>query len=94
MAKLGREYKATVREISICTHGLAFLCLAGNHINGGYISIVNFGVSAELSASDTGYNTANILAALKRSKDAWLPKSAATLKEIALELAEAINPYL
>lgn len=95
MAKIGQEYKATAREIHIDTHGLGFLCIIGKHINGAYIAVVNFGLSAELSTlDDIPYNARNILNALQISTNKWLPKSNKALEEIADEIAEAINEYI
>lgn len=95
MAKAQREYKVTARELSIDSHGLSFLCVAGTHINGAYIAIINFGISAELSAlNDTSYNANRIYEAFNVSNDSWLPKSEDSRWEIVEEIAEAINPYI
>lgn len=95
MAKVQKEYKATSRELSIDSHGLSFLCVVGTHINGAYIAIINFGISAEQSVlDDTGYNANRIYDALNMSNDSWLPKSKDSRWEIAKEIAEAINPYI
>ena len=37
-------------EYDIQVNGFSFLCIFGTHTNGGFISIVNWGVSAEISA--------------------------------------------
>lgn len=95
MAKVQREYKVTSRELSIDSHGLSFLCVVGTHINGAYIAIINFGISAEQSAlNDTNYNANRIYEAFNMSNDSWLPKSKDSRWEIAEEIAEAINPYI
>ena len=59
----------TVQEVNINWEGYSFLCAFGRHINGAWIAILNFGVSAELSKFDVSYNTAKIKEALKRSAD-------------------------
>ena len=59
----------TVQEANINWDGYSFLCAFGKHINGAWIAILNFGVSAELSKFDVSYNTAKIKEALKRSAD-------------------------
>lgn len=95
MAKVNTQYGVTAMEYNITTHGLSFLCIFGEHVNGAYIAIVNFGISAELSAlDDIGYNTMSILKGLLICEDKWLPKSKKVLHEIAEEIAEAINPYI
>lgn len=95
MAKIQTEYSATSRELSVATHGLSFLCIVGHHINGAYIAIINFGISAELSAlNDTLYNTNRIYEALNISNDSWLPKSQESRRKIAEEIAQAINSYI
>lgn len=54
-----KEYKATAREFSIDACGYNFLCIVGEHINGGFLAILNWGVSAELSDdwNDIDYNS-------------------------------------
>lgn len=95
MAKINTQYGVTAMEYNITTHGLSFLCIFGEHVNGAYIAIVNFGISAELSAlDDIGYNTRNIFNGLEMCKDGWLPEDREELYEIAEEIAEAINPYI
>ena len=37
------EYKVTAKEENINCHGLSFLCVLGEHINGGYVAILNWG---------------------------------------------------
>ncbi len=87
-------YKFTAKEDSINCHGLNFLCVYGEHINGGYVAIINWGVAAELSASkyDIDYNRINILAALERSDSSnWLPTSNEARSAIARDLAMMIS---
>lgn len=59
-------------EYDIQVNGFSFLCIFGTHTNGGFISIVNWGVSAEISAwknkSNFLYNTNRIFEAFERSK--------------------------
>ena len=91
------EYKVSAREYSIDCHGLNFLCIVGKHINGGYVAITNWGVSAELSShgNDVGYNTSKILAALERSTEvAWLPSDEDARSDIARDLASIIGEKL
>lgn len=94
MAKIRRKYIATVKEMSIDCGGLSFLTLCGRHINGAYVSFINFWVSAELAVDDVYWNKVQIFEALKHSGDSWLPKSDAALEKIAAELAETITAEL
>ncbi len=90
MAKLNRVFKATSEEASIDACGYNFLCIYGSHINGNYISIINFKVSAELSdANDIFYNSSSISASLKN-----IPELKDQADAIAEELANAIMPRL
>ena len=90
MAKLNRVYKSTSEEASIDACGHNFLCIYGSHINGNYISIINFKVSAELSdANDIFYNASSISASLKN-----IPELNEQADVIAEELAKAIMPRL
>lgn len=43
-------------ELSIDTHGLNFLCIFGEHVNGGFISVMNWNVSAEISFNSFEYS--------------------------------------
>lgn len=90
MAKLNRVFKTTSEEASIDACGHNFLCIYGSHINGNYISIINFKVSAELSdANDIFYNSSSISASLKN-----IPELKDQADVIAEELANAIMPRL
>ena len=90
MAKLNKVFKTTSEEASIDACGHNFLCIYGSHINGNYISIINFKVSAELSeANDIFYNKnaiANSLETVLELKD--------DAEVIAEELARALMPRL
>lgn len=89
-----KEYKLNAREYSIDCHGLNFLCVLGRHINGGFVAIINWGVSAELSAhmSDEGYNATKILNALERSDYVgYLPSDREARSAIAYDLAVMIG---
>lgn len=68
----------------------------GVHTNGGFISIVNWGVSAEISAwknkSNFLYNTNRIFEAFERSKDGELLSDDKNVRfQIAREIAVAIE---
>lgn len=76
-------------EISFNTCGFNFLFIVGEHINGGFIAILNWGLSAELSDdwNDTFYNANAIEEAM--SKDEVLCTKAETIaKEIAVFLRD------
>ena len=89
MAKISKEYKAPAREFSVNTNDYNFLCVVGHHINGSYIAILNWGVSAELSAfGDVGYNTERIYNAFKTNSSCKV-----LTENIAREIAESINEY-
>lgn len=91
---MGIDYILTVKEESIDCHGLSFLCIYGKHINGGFVAIINWGVSAELSAhrSDLSYNRSKILEALERSPEvAWLPSDKEERSAVARDLAMMIG---
>ena len=87
-----KEYEVTAKEESIDCHGLSFLCIYGAHINGGYVSIMNWGVAAELSFTEKGYNTEQILAALNRSPEqGWLPSDEEARRAVARDLGMMIS---
>ncbi len=91
------EYKVTAREIDFQVHGLSFLCIFGTHVNGGYVSILNWGVSAELSSrsSDVLYNRDKILEALQRSPDkCYLPYGEENQRYLARDLSQMITERL
>ena len=58
----------SAEEIRVETQGYSFLCIVGEHINGGFIAIVNWGVSAEISSdvNEVRYNANNIYNALHK----------------------------
>lgn len=83
-------------EYDIQVNGFPFLCIFGTHTNGGFISIVNWGVSAEISAwknkSNFLYNTNRIFEAFERSKDGELLSDDKNVRfQIAREIAVAIE---
>lgn len=88
-------YPITATELNINYGGLSYLCAFGSHINGGWIAILNFGVSAELSNDryDIGDNAENIADALLRSGDIMLP-TGAQLKEAARHIAEIVTEHI
>lgn len=91
------EYKLNAKEYSIDCHGLNFLCVLGHHVNGGFVAIINWGVSAELSAhgNDVGYNRDKILSALERSPEVgWLPSDEEARSAVARDLAMMIGEKL
>ena len=91
---MSREYKVTAKEYDISCHGLSFLCVLGRHINGGFVAILNWGVSAELSVhrSDLEYNRQRVLEALERSPDvSWLPSDSEARSAVARDLAMMIS---
>lgn len=88
------EYKVTAKEENINCHGLSFLCVLGEHINGGYVAILNWGVAAELSShhNELDYNRKRILEALERSPYvSYLPSDEKTRSAVARDLAMMIG---
>lgn len=62
--------KLKVKEESISVGGFSFLCIFGEHINGGFLAIPNWNICCELGdANDFAYNTNKIYIALKHIKD-------------------------
>lgn len=91
------DYKVTAREENINCHGLSFLCVYGQHINGGYVAILNWGVSAELSVhcNELNYNRKKILDALERSPYvSYLPSDLDARRAVARDLAMMIGERL
>lgn len=85
-------FNAEKEQIEI--DGLMYCCVYGTYESGAWLSILNFGVAAELSAmaSDTAYNADKIYKALLHSPDiAWLPQSEQAQKAIAAELSRQIT---
>lgn len=90
MAKLNCIYKTKAEEASIDACGYNFLCIYGSHVNGNYISIINWNVSAELSdPKDIVYNSNSISEGIQSISE--LNNQA---DQIAKEIAEAIQPRL
>ncbi len=81
-------YPITAQEMTIDYGGISFLCAFGNHAGGGWIAILNFGVSAELSDDDVRYNAIKIQAAL--AKDAWMVEGE-KLNEAANYIAKIVT---
>lgn len=91
------DYKFTAIEENINCHGLSFLCVYGLHINGGYVAILNWGVSAELSAhrNELDYNRKKILEAFERSPYlSYLPSDEEARSAVARDLAMMIGERL
>lgn len=55
-AVLKSENLIKSKEIQIDCCGLSFLVICGIHINGAFASIINYGVSCELSNFPESYN--------------------------------------
>lgn len=90
MAKLNCIYKTKAEEASIDACGYNFLCIYGSHINGNFISIINWNVSAELSdPKDIFYNSNSISETLQA-----ISEISSCADEIGKEIAEAIQPRL
>lgn len=89
MAKLQNFYKSTIEEASIDSYGYNFLCIYGSHINGNYIAIINWGVSAELSSfpNDVSYNAMSISRVLEN-----IPQLKANASNIAYDIANSLTP--
>ncbi len=75
-------------SIDVC--GYSFLTLVGSHINGGFIALLNWNASAEISDdwNDVHYNSNKIFEAIHN--DPVLKDEA---KQIAEELAVVIKNY-
>lgn len=83
-----------VSEVSFDICGLSFLCIFGSHINGDFCSIINWGVSAEVSFDDFGYSSDAVYHALLRSDSkALLPRATSSRIKIANELTKNIIFY-
>lgn len=90
MAKLNSVYKTKAEEAAIDACGYNFLCVYGSHINGNFISIINWNVSAELSdPNDIFYNTNSI-----SEKPQCISELSSCADEIGKKIAEAIQPRL
>lgn len=81
------------KEIQIDCCGLSFLVICGIHINGAFASIINYGVSCELSIfpESYNYNASKLSDVLCACKSDWLPKSEKTRAEIATALSDIIT---
>ena len=90
------EYKINAKEYSLSCHDLTFLCVLGQHINGGFCAIVNWGVAVELASdNNVQYNREKLLSALERSpSSSWLPTDqearAALARDLAMMIGERI----
>ena len=92
-AVLKSENLIKSKEIQIDCCGLSFLVICGIHINGAFASIINYGVSCELSnfPESYNYNASQLSAVLCACKSDWLPKSVKTRAEIATALSDIIT---
>ena len=85
-------FTSSAQDFSVA--GLSFYCIYGTYINGAYVAILNWGISADLSAcgNDVSYNTSKIYSALLRSDSkVWLPGTKKAREAIARELAEKVG---
>lgn len=91
MGKIQNYYKSSIEEASIDSYGYNFLCIYGSHINGNYIAIINWGVSAELSSfpNDITYNAMSIAEVLQ-----IIPEVKTNASNIAYDIANTIAPRL
>lgn len=92
-AVLKSENLIKSKEIQIDCCGLSFLVICGIHINGAFASIINYGVSCELSnfPESYNYNALKLSDVLCACKSDWLPKSGKTRTEIATALSGIIT---
>ena len=86
--------KVGANEISIDTHGLLFMCIVGNHVNGGFVAIPNWSISAELAKNEKDWNEQQIRQALKYSSYASMWADEQTQAEIAKELADILTAFI
>ena len=63
--------KVTAKEINIDAGGYSFLCIFGEHINGGFLAIPNWNICVELSENknDFEYNVSQIYIAISDIKE-------------------------
>lgn len=63
--------KVTAKEINIDVNGYSFLCIFGEHINGGFLAIPNWNICVELSAdaNDFAYNSDQIYMSIQHIKE-------------------------
>lgn len=89
--RLYDEVKA--KEMNIEIDGYSFLCIFGEHINGGFLAIPNHNICVELSeAYDFAYNTDNIYMAMSHlSKSPDYKLSLNDISAIADTIAEHIR---
>lgn len=83
-------------EYSIECHGLSFLCIIGEHINGGFIAIVDWGVAAELGdKDDIRYNADSIFESLERTSCLkYLPRDEKARYTLAKDIALAVREII
>lgn len=63
--------KVTAKEINIDVNGYSFLCIFGEHINGGFLAMPNWKICVELSAdaNDFAYNSDQIYMSIQHIKE-------------------------
>ena len=62
--------KVTAKEMNINAGGYSFLCIFGEHINGGFLAIPNWNVCVELgNKNDKAYNSDKIYKAIQDIKE-------------------------
>jgi hypothetical protein len=62
--------KVTAKEMNINAGGYSFLCIFGEHINGGFLAIPNWNVCVELgNKNDMAYNSDKIYKAIQDIKE-------------------------
>lgn len=78
-------------ELSIDTHGMNFLCIFGEHVNGGFISVLNWNASVEISFSSFSYSCNRLSLALDIS---GLVGNESLCDEVAHDIITAVFEYL
>lgn len=79
-----------VQELSIDTHGMNFLCIFGEHINGGFISVLNFNISAEISFNSVSYSCDALASALYKSGMSDLIGDRSVCDEVVRDIITAV----
>lgn len=81
-------------ELSIDTHGMNFLCIFGEHINGGFISVLNWNVSAEISFDSFGYSCDALALVLYKSSLSDLIGDRSVCDEVAGDIIMAAFAHM
>ncbi len=83
----------TANEYYINSRGYYFYCVIGSYFMGGFISIINYGVTANFEPNSTFFNRLSLAKAFYKNKAIVKKFSKEEIYYITKEIAETLTPY-